>query len=390
MKVSLPTDSDGFLSQECPSCAQRFKVRFGEGSSEPVSCCPYCGHRGRDCWYTQQQIEYVQVVAANEFLGPELKRLERDLNRSAKGFLQIGFKADISKPPPPPIDPDDPFYIMHFPCCNEAVKVIRQPSLFCVICGSEINMAASESTKVFLSHKGVDKDMVIDFHKTLAQLGYTPWLDEDAMPAGTALERGLLAGMEESCGVVFFITPNFKDEGFLQTEVDYAIRQKRAKGDRFAIVTLQFLGDDGSVGAIPKLLEGYVWKKPRTRLEALREIVRALPVVPGHVEWREGIDGVVRTPKIKSTTTELSDEAKTILKAAATGGGTIMYVRTFGGETIQAGNRSMIPDKDPRIVARWTGGLEDLQRRRYIKDRGHKGEVFEVTREGYEAADALQ
>jgi hypothetical protein len=30
-----------------------------------------------------------------------------------------------------------------------------------------------------------------------------------------------------------------------------------------------------------------------------------------------------------------------------------------------------------------------LERRRYIKDLGYKGEVFEVTREGYEAADEL-
>jgi hypothetical protein len=34
-------------------CDQRFKVRFGEGSQEPISFCQYCGHRGRDCWHTR-------------------------------------------------------------------------------------------------------------------------------------------------------------------------------------------------------------------------------------------------------------------------------------------------------------------------------------------------
>jgi len=250
-------------------------------------------------------------------------------------------------------------------------------------------MTISNSKKVFLSHKGVDKEYVIDFKKSLELLRYDPWLDEDAMPAGTPLERGLLQGMQDSCGVVFFITPSFKDEGFLETEVNYAIQEKRKKGDKFAIITLQFIDKDGNMGEIPSLLKTYVWKKPKTSLEALREIVRALPVVSGVVDWRDGITGVVTLPKTKSTSTELSDEAKAILKAAAAGDGRIMHVRYMGGEEIQAGGKTMIPDKDSRTIALWVGGLEDLQRRRYIKDLGHKGEVFEVTREGYEKADEV-
>lgn len=390
MEVSFPTDSDGFLSQECPSCARRFKVKFGEGSGEPISHCPYCGHGGRQCWYTPEQVEYMKAVATSAIVGPELERFGRDLSRSSGGLLKIETKVDVPVPGPPPMEADEPFDIIHFPCCNETVKVTRQSSLFCLICGSEITMTATDATRIFLSHKGVDKEMVIDFQKTLALLGYAPWLDEDAMPAGTTLERGLLKGMEDSCAVVFFITPSFKDEGFLETEVNYAIRQKRSKGDRFAIVTLQFTDDDGKFGEIPELLKDYVWKKPRTPFEALREIVRALPVTPGRIDWREEITGVITAPQVRSTAAELSNEAKLILKAAAESGGTIMHHRYFGGETIQAGQRPLIPDKDPRTVARWTGGLEDLQRRRYVKDRGHKGEIFEVTREGYEAADLLK
>jgi len=35
------------------------------------------------------------------------------------------------------------------------------------------------------------------------------------------------------------------------------------------------------------------------------------------------------------------------------------------------------------------GKIKDLRRRRYVKDLGHKGVVFEVTREGFDAADEL-
>jgi hypothetical protein len=139
--------------------------------------------------------------------------------------------------------------------------------------------------KIFLSHKGFDKPLVRQFKTTLALLGFDPWLDEDAMPAGTNLERGILKGFTDSCAAVFFVTPEFRDESFLATEVDYAIREKRAKADRFAIITLVF-GDGTAKGTVPDLLHGYVWKEPKSDLEALKEIIRALPIHVGGVRWR--------------------------------------------------------------------------------------------------------
>lgn len=389
MKVMFPTDADGFLSQECPSCEQQFKVVFDEGSDKPISFCPYCGYNGQDCWHTQGQIDYIQAIATNVILAPELKKLERQLKGMTKGVLKVDMKTDLPKPPSAPMESDDPLSILRFPCCNETIKVVLHHQHFCVICGREVDMKISDAKKVFLSHKGVDKKYVTDFKKTFELLGYDPWLDEDAMPAGTPLERGLLQGMQDSCGVVFFITPSFKDKDYLRTEIDYAIQEKRKKGDKFAIIALQFVDSSGNVGEIPELLKTFVWKKPETHLEALREIVRALPLAFGLVDWRDEISGVVTAPKMTSTSTELSNEAKTILKAAATSNGTITHLRYCGGDSIQISGKSMIPDGDSRTVARWVGGLEDLQRHRYIKDIGHKGEVFDITREGYEAADKL-
>lgn len=121
----------------------------------------------------------------------------------------------------------------------------------------------------------------------------------------------------------------------------------------------------------------------------MREIVRALPIAPGIIDWRDEIAGVVKVPPMKSTSTTLSTEAKTLLKTAAAGDGRIWHPRMSGGEIIQASNNSMLPDQDPRTIALWEGGIEDLQRSRYIKDIGAKGEMFEVTREGYAAADEI-
>ena len=94
--------------------------------------------------------------------------------------------------------------------------------------------------KIFLSHKGTDKPRVREYKKTLEALGFDPWLDEDALTAGAGLERGILKGMKESCAAVFFVTSNFVDESFLGSELDYAISEKRAKGDLFAMGAAPF------------------------------------------------------------------------------------------------------------------------------------------------------
>ncbi|MEO1498499.1 MAG: toll/interleukin-1 receptor domain-containing protein [Planctomycetota bacterium] len=248
-------------------------------------------------------------------------------------------------------------------------------------------MESSLAKRVFLSHKGEDKELIRDFKTTLEYIGYDPWLDEDAMPAGTSLERGLLRGVEESCAAVFFITPAFQDKGYLKSEIDYAIQRKRKMGDQFSIITLQF-EEDGNKGEVPELLQQFVWKHPQTRLEALREIIRALPIKTGPVSWRDSI-GVLADVVGDSTTTELSEEAAAILLAAVEDDGRVMHSRYMGGESLHAGRKSMISDPSPRTVAKWLGGLEDLLRRRFIKDLGHKGEVSEVTREGFSAADQL-
>jgi len=144
----------------------------------------------------------------------------------------------------------------------------------------------SMSKKIFLSHKGIDKPIVRDFFETLKTIGFIPWLDEDAMFAGVTLDRALYKGMQESCAAVFFITPEYKDENYLATEIDYAIEEKRNKGDRFSIITLVFKGSDGKKGSVPGLLRRFAWKEPVNNLIALQEIIKALPVQPTSITWK--------------------------------------------------------------------------------------------------------
>jgi len=142
-----------------------------------------------------------------------------------------------------------------------------------------------KEVRIFLSHKTVDKPLVYRYYSALKEVGFDPWLDEQAMPVGTNLERGIYQAFVESCAAVFFITDSFKDEKFLAAEVDYAIAQKREKGARFAIITLRY----SDAAPVPGLLTPYIYRTVSNDLEGFRELIRALPVELGPVRWKENV-----------------------------------------------------------------------------------------------------
>ena len=94
----------------------------------------------------------------------------------------------------------------------------------------------------------------------------------------------------------------------------------------------------------------------------------------------------------EAVTPALSQQAQEILKVAVAGDGTVMHLRHLGrlGITVQAGGKSLIPaGADKRTAMAWVAGAEELVERGCIRDTSGKGEVFEVTHEGYVAVDKL-
>lgn len=153
-----------------------------------------------------------------------------------------------------------------------SAEINFQDELFNLLKRHEIVMKI-KPVKIFLSHKSENKELVRDVKKTLELIGFEPWLDEDAMNAGVKLERAIRSGFTDSCAVIFFITPEFKDEHYIESEIDYALEEKKLKKDDFQIITM-VLGD----AKVPLLLNPYVWKKPKSDLEMFREIIKALPL----------------------------------------------------------------------------------------------------------------
>lgn len=90
-------------------------------------------------------------------------------------------------------------------------------------------------------------------------------------------------------------------------------------------------------------------------------------------------------------TPSLSSEAETLLiEASMDRNGMILFLRTMGGAHIQTNGKNLIPSNDRRTVATWEAALEELEEENLVVARGDKGEIFELTSNGYALADVLK
>jgi len=83
------------------------------------------------------------------------------------------------------------------------------------------------------------------------------------------------------------------------------------------------------------------------------------------------------------------DAAELLLEAARDEGGIILRVGTMEGLEISTNNRDFNEDKSARSEARWEGAIEELIKQRLVQDKGNKGEVFAITKLGYQVVDSL-
>ena len=64
-------------------------------------------------------------------------------------------------------------------------------------------------------------------------------------------------------------------------------------------------------------------------------------------------------------------------------------MRYIDGTAIQTNEKNLISSNERREVAKWEQALEELKAKDLVVDRGHKGEVFEITNLGYQVADMI-
>ena len=68
----------------------------------------------------------------------------------------------------------------------------------------------------------------------------------------------------------------------------------------------------------------------------------------------------------------------------------LTFERYGAGSEIQANGQVFNADSSPRTLALWEGVIEELEGRGFLKATSDRREIFEVTRQGYAAADGLK
>jgi len=101
--------------------------------------------------------------------------------------------------------------------------------------------------------------------------------------------------------------------------------------------------------------------------------------------------GSTTTPSADSASAALSSDAAALLAAAsADASGVIMFGRYGAGDEISVGDKMFNDDSAPRTIARWAGAIAELEKHGFVKATSDAREIFEVTRDGYGAADTAK
>ena len=130
---------------------------------------------------------------------------------------------------------------------------------------------------------------------------------------------------------------------------------------------------------------------PKSTLEEVARLQTENAELRRKLNEMEAVIALSRSaPPQNSVAASLSGDAKSLLIAAKASAGRIMYSRYLGGASVQAGNRDFIEIKNDREEARWKAAIDELRLNRLIEDAGSKGEVFRMTKRGYDIADEIE
>jgi hypothetical protein len=110
----------------------------------------------------------------------------------------------------------------------------------------------------------------------------------------------------------------------------------------------------------------------------------------GVAMFRASDPSLPEAPSATARKSGLSKEARTLLVAAASDpSGYILYEKFGASVDLHTNGISLLTDKfDHRAVANWESALKELVDLGLLAARGDRGEIYEITRKGYEAAEA--
>jgi hypothetical protein len=136
--------------------------------------------------------------------------------------------------------------------------------------------------------------------------------------------------------------------------------------------------------------ESYVKEKINQKEQLIQQIKDAITTIikAGLLERKP--ENIIKLNSSTRLVPALSREAQILLKEASIDKqGIIMHLESHDGTAIQTNGKNFVENDTPREAAKWKAALSELVVNELVQDAGYKGEVFELTKSGYEIADAI-
>ncbi len=133
-----------------------------------------------------------------------------------------------------------------------------------------------ENSRIFLSHKGVNKPLIEKVDAALRLVGLQTWFDKDDLAAGDPLVRGVDNAFAHCSAAVFFISGDYVDAGVIGKEIDRAMHEAATRGGGFRIIPLVLAQHGGTDDRVPDPLKTHVWETVQD-IDVVPTILRSLP-----------------------------------------------------------------------------------------------------------------
>lgn len=137
--LEIPTDSEGFVSMQCPFCNERFKLTASFINEIYIDelYCPYCGlQHSFDNFLTDEVIELARAKMKNmamDFINENIKSLN---NSFSNGCLKVNINKEFNNVNEPEVIESDDMYQKTLNCCKFDVKLNENiDGCYCPKCG---------------------------------------------------------------------------------------------------------------------------------------------------------------------------------------------------------------------------------------------------------------
>lgn len=129
--------------------------------------------------------------------------------------------------------------------------------------------------KVFISHSSLDKPMIEQIIPFISAINLNTWVDKYDINVGEPIEKKVFEGIEESTAVILWITKDFLDSKWCETEMESFINKAIEK----EVLLISVVSEDVDIENLPTQIQQskYIHRKRDESIEYIaNEIIAVL------------------------------------------------------------------------------------------------------------------